>query len=124
MLKKFKKKNTIVKTIYLLSAKVDNRSNKGTFVFTKSYDNFNYLVAHVGLDDRKNQLKYSVKLFDDRLAKVFDDSYINTFNKKNNHLFDFSDVQVNEHGDVLIATTESYRDKKRPISTTLPYIHT
>ena len=106
-------KNTIVRTIYLLSAKVDNRSNKGTFVFTKSYDNFNYLVAHVGLDDRKNQLKYSVKLFDDRLAKVFDDSYINTFNKKNNHLFDFSDVQVNEHGDVLIATTESYRDKKK-----------
>ena len=106
-------KNTIVKTIYLLSAKVDNRSNKGTFVFTKSYDNFNYLVAHVGLDDRKNQLKYSVKLFDDRLTKVFDDSYINTFNKKNNHLFDFSDVQVNEHGDVLIATTESYRDKKK-----------
>ena len=106
-------KSTIVKTIYLLSAKVDNRSNKGTFVFTKSYDNFNYLVAHVGLDDRKNQLKYSVKLFDDRLAKVFDDSYINTFNKKNNHLFDFSDVQVNEHGDVLIATTESYRDKKK-----------
>lgn len=106
-------KNTIVKTIYLLSAKVDNKSNKGTFVFTKSYDNFNYLVAHVGLDDRKNQLKYSVKLFDDRLAKLFDDSYINTFNKKNNHLFDFSDVQVNEHGDVLIATTESYRDKKK-----------
>ena len=106
-------KNTIVRTIYLLSAKVDNRSNKGTFVFTKSYDNFNYLVAHVGLDDRKNQLKYSVKLFDDRLAKVFDDSYINIFNKKNNHLFDFSDVQVNEHGDVLIATTESYRDKKK-----------
>ncbi|MCH2216934.1 MAG: hypothetical protein MK076_02470 [Flavobacteriales bacterium] len=106
-------KNTIVRTIYLLSAKVDNRSNKCTFVFTKSYDNFNYLVAHVGLDDRKNQLKYSVKLFDDRLAKVFDDSYINTFNKKNNHLFDFSDVQVNEHGDVLIATTESYRDKKK-----------
>lgn len=106
-------KSTIVKTIYLLSAKVDNRSNKGTFVFTKSYDNFNYLVAHVGLDNRKNQLKYSVKLFDDRLAKVFDDSYINTFNKKNNHLFDFSDVQVNEHGDVLIATTESYRDKKK-----------
>ena len=106
-------KNTIVRTIYLLSAKVDNRSNKGTFVFTKSYDNFNYLVARVGLDDRKNQLKYSVKLFDDRLAKVFDDSYINIFNKKNNHLFDFSDVQVNEHGDVLIATTESYRDKKK-----------
>ena len=106
-------KNTIVRTIYLLSAKVDNRSNKGTFVFTKSYDNFNYLIAHVGLDDRKNQLKYSVKLFDDRLAKVFDDSYINIFNKKNNHLFDFSDVQVNEHGDVLIATTESYRDKKK-----------
>ena len=75
-------KNTIVRTIYLLSAKVDNRSNKGTFVFTKSYDNFNYLIAHVGLDDRKNQLKYSVKLFDDRLAKVFDDSYINIFNKK------------------------------------------
>ena len=47
------------------------------------------------------------------LTTVLSDTYSTVFEEKNRQLFDFSDVQVNEHGDVLIATTESYRDKKR-----------
>lgn len=102
----------IVETTTVLSVPVESRKKQGSFVFTSSYDDFNYLIAHVGLNSRKEQLKYTFKLIDDQLSEVIKDSYEIEFEEKNRQLFDFSDVQVNEHGDILIATTESYRDKK------------
>lgn len=107
------KGNKIVKTTNVLSVPVESNRKKGSFVFTTSYDDFNYLVAHVGLNTRKELLEYSVVLLDDNLTEVLKDSYSTTFEEKNRQYFDFSDVQVNEHGDVLIATTESFRDKKK-----------
>lgn len=103
----------IVKTTTLLSAPIEKKRNKGTFVFTKSYDDYNYLVAHVILNSRKKKLNYRFAMFDDSLKSVLEDQYETTFEEKNRHYFDFSDVQVNEHGDVLITTTESFRDRKR-----------
>ncbi|WP_397364245.1 hypothetical protein [Olleya sp. R77988] len=107
------KGNKIVKTTNVLSVPAESNRKKGTFVFTTSYDDFNYLVSHVGLNSRKEELSYSVVLLDDNLTKVLTDTYETVFEEKNRQLFDFSDVQVNEHGDVLIATTESFRDKKK-----------
>lgn len=115
--------NKIVKTTKVLSVPVAKRSKKGSFVFTTSYDEFNYLIAHVGINSKKEQLKYTVKLLDNNLATVMEDSYEIVFQEKNRQLFDFSDVQVNEHGDVLIATTESYRDKKKKTSVNNITIH-
>lgn len=103
----------IVKTENILSISVESRGKKGSFVFTSSYDELNYLVAHVGLNSRKEELSYQVTLLDESLNSVLKDTYNVTFEEENRQLFDFSDVQVNEHGDVLIATTESYRDKKQ-----------
>ncbi len=102
----------IVKTKNVLSVPAEKRRKKGSFVFTSSYDELNYLVAHVGLDDKKEQLSYRITLLDSGLNSVLEDAYEVTFDEKNSQLFDFSDLQVNEHGDVLIATTESFRDKK------------
>ncbi len=113
----------IIKTTKVLSVPVEKRSKKGSFVFTTSYDEFNYLVTHVGINSRKEQLKYTVKLLDNALTTVMEDSYEVVFKEKNRQLFDFSDVQVNEHGDVLIATTESYRDKKKKTSVNNITIH-
>lgn len=113
----------IVKTTNVLSVPVESRSKRGSFVFTNSYDEFNYLIAHVGINSRKEQLKYTVTLLDDNLTAVLRDSYEIVFEEKNRQLFDFSDVQVNEHGDVLIATTESYRDKKKKTSVNNITIH-
>lgn len=107
------KDNKIIKTTKIMSAPVESNRKRGAFVFTTSYDGFNYLVAHVGLNTRKETLKYEVILIEDNLNKVLEDSYEVVFKEKNRQYFDFSDVQVNEHGDVLIATTESYRDKKK-----------
>ena len=117
------KGDKIVKTTNVLSVPVEKRSKKGSFVFTTSYDEFNYLVTHVGINSRKEQLKYTVKLLDNALTTVMEDSYEIVFQEKNRQLFDFSDVQVNEHGDVLIATTESYRDKKKKTSVNNITIH-
>lgn len=113
----------IVKTTNVLSVEVESKSKRGSFVFTPSFDEFNYLIAHVGINSRKEQLKYTVTLLDDNLTAVFTDSYEIVFEEKNRQLFDFSDVQVNEHGDVLIATTESYRDKKKKTSVNNITIH-
>jgi hypothetical protein len=102
----------IVKTTTVVSEEVESNKKKGTFVFTKSYDDYNYLITHVAINSRKEELKYTVTLLDDALTKVVYDTYEIVYDEKNRQYFDFSDVQVNEHGDVLIATTESYRDKK------------
>ncbi|AUC82914.1 hypothetical protein [Lacinutrix sp. Bg11-31] len=115
--------NKIVKTTTVLSVPVESKKKKGSFVFTPSFDEFNYLIAHVGINSRKEQLKYTVSLLDDNLTEVLKDSYEIVFEEKNRQLFDFSDVQVNEHGDVLIATTESYRDKKKKTSVNNITIH-
>lgn len=102
----------VVNTTTVLSVPVESKSQKGVFVFTPSYDEINYLIAHVGIDARKEQLKYTITLLDGALNPVLSDHYETVFEEKNRQYFDFSDIQVNEHGDVLIATTESYRDKK------------
>jgi len=115
--------NKIVKTTNVLSVEVESKKKRGSFVFTSSYDEFNYLIAHVGINSRKEQLKYTVTLLDDNLTEVLNDSYEIVFEEKNRQLFDFSDVQVNEHGDVLIATTESFRDKKKKTSVNNITIH-
>lgn len=117
------KDNKIVKTTNVLSVPVENKRKQGSFVFTTSYDEFNYLIAHIGINSKKEQLKYSVTLLDDNLTAVLKDTYEIVFEEKNRQLFDFSDVQVNEHGDVLIATTESYRDKKEKTSVNNITIH-
>lgn len=113
----------IIKSTKILSVPVESKKEQGSFVFTTSYDEFNYLVAHVGINTRKEQLKYTVKLVDDQLTEVLKDSYEIVFEEKKEQLFDFSDVQVNEYGDVLIATTESYRDKKKKTSVNNITIH-
>jgi hypothetical protein len=102
----------IVNTTKVVTVPVQSNSKRGKFIFKSSYDDLTYLVAHVGINSKKEQLKYSITLFDDALTKVLTDSYEVVFEEKNRQFFDFSDLQVNEYGDVLITTTESYRDKK------------
>jgi hypothetical protein len=117
------KGDKIIKTTHLLTVPVEKKNKMGSFVFTTSYDEFNYLISHVGINERKEELAYSVKLFDNNLNEVLSDTYEVVFEEKNRQLFDFSDVQVNEHGDVLIATTESFRDKKNKTSVNNITIH-
>ena len=44
----------IVKTTNVLSIEVESKSKRGSFVFTPSFDEFNYLIAHVGINSRKD----------------------------------------------------------------------
>lgn len=113
----------IVSTKTVLSVPVDSKRKKGSFVFVPSYDELNYLVAHVGINERKEELNYEISLLDGALNSVLSDTYSVVFEEKKDQFFDFSDVQVNEHGDVLIATTESYRDKTNKTSVNNITIH-
>ena len=117
------KDDKIIKTTNLLSVPVEKKSKMGSFVFTTSYDEYNYLISHVGINERKEELAYSVKLYDNNLNEVLSDTYEVVFEEQKDQFFDFSDVQVNEHGDVLIATTESFRDKKNKTSVNNITIH-
>ena len=120
--KKAKKNNFIAKEISsdlklgkfmtLLSVPVKNKKNRGVFVFDRSYDDVNYFVAHVGIIEKEEKLTYSFVLLDKQLHIVHEDDYVNTFQDRKDLAFDFSDFVINEHGDLFITTTESYRDKK------------
>jgi hypothetical protein len=101
-----------LESVHILSVPVEKKREKGTFVFTPSYDESHYLVAHVGINSRKEELNYTIGLVNGVLDNVVSDTYNITFEDNNRQYFDFSDIQVNEHGDILIATTQSYRDKE------------
>jgi len=97
----------------LLSVDVKNKKNRGVFVFDTSYDSVNYFVSHAGIIEREEKLTYQFILLDKSLNSVLEDSYETTFEDRKDLAFDFSDFVINEHGDVFISTTESYRDKKK-----------
>lgn len=96
----------------ILSAEVDSRSKKGVFLFEMSYDEINYMVTHVYINDRKELLEYEFSLLDADMSIVKEDSHTVSFKDRKDLFFDFADFGVNENGDAFIVYTESYRDKK------------
>ncbi|WP_353777063.1 hypothetical protein [Winogradskyella sp. 3972H.M.0a.05] len=121
--KKNKKNNFVAKEVSkdlklgkfktILSVKVPKKKYKGGFVFDRSYDDINYIVSHVGVIEKKETLTYSFVLLDKNMSVVLEDNYESVFEDRKDLTFDFSSFAVNEHGDVFITTTESYRDKKQ-----------
>lgn len=96
----------------ILSAEVDSRSKKGVFLFEMSYDEINYMVTHIYINDRKELLKYEFSLLDADMISVKKDVNTVNFSDRKDLFFDFADFGVNENGDAFIVYTESYRDKK------------
>ncbi|TVZ53199.1 hypothetical protein [Dokdonia sp. Hel_I_53] len=98
--------------VTVLSSEVDSRSKKGVFLFEMSYDEINYMITHVYINDRKELLKYEFSLLDADLNAVKEDTNTVSFKDRKDLFFDFADFGVNENGDAFIVYTESYRDKK------------
>ena len=98
--------------ITILSAEVDSRKKKGEFLFEMSYDEINYMITHLYIDDRNELLKYQFTLLDADMRSVKSDTHTVNFNDRKDLFFDFADFGVNENGDAFIVYTESYRDKK------------
>ena len=55
----------IIKSTVVLSVPVQNKKKRGSFVFVSSYDEHNYLVSHVGINYKKEELSYTVELLDE-----------------------------------------------------------
>ena len=99
------------KTKTLLDIDVPSDKHRGVFVYDSSYDGVNYFVSHVGIIEKKETLTYEFALIDKDLNVVLNDSYSQSFEDRKDLEFDFADFNINEHGDLFIVTTESYRDK-------------
>ncbi len=96
----------------ILSSQVDSRSKKGVFLFEMSYDEINYMVTHVYINDKKELLRYEFSLVDANMSIVKEDVNTVSFEDRKDLFFDFADFGVNENGDAFIVYTESYRDRK------------
>lgn len=96
----------------VLSSEVDSRSKKGVFLYEMSYDEINYMVTHVYINDKKELLRYEFSLLDLNMGIVKKDTHTVSFKDRKDLFFDFADFGVNENGDAFIVYTESYRDKK------------
>jgi len=86
----------------VLSADVDSRSKKGVFLFKMSYDEINYMVTHVYINDRKELLRYEFSLLDADMNSVKEDTNTVNFKDRKDLFFDFADFGVNENGDAFI----------------------
>lgn len=112
------------KPITLLSVEVSNRRNKGIFLFEPSYDEFNYMVTNVRVVEKKELLTYEFALLDESMNTVTNGKHTENFQDRKDLLFDFTDYGVNEKGDVFIALSDSYRDKKSKTTRNSISLHT
>ena len=112
------------KPITLLSVEVPNRKNSGVFLYEPSYDEFNYMVAHVGIIEKKELLNYEFSLLDEGMNSVASAKHTENFEDRKDLQFDFSDFGVNQKGDVFIVLSDSYRDKKSKTTRNRISLHT
>ena len=108
----------------LLAIEVKNRSKKGVFLFEMSYDEINYMVTHVNINEKKELLTYEFNLLDLNMDAVRKEKHSINFQDRKDLYFDFADFGVNEKGDAFIIYTESYRDKKNKTTKNSITLHT
>ncbi|MCK7590619.1 hypothetical protein M0G43_08545 [Subsaxibacter sp. CAU 1640] len=112
------------KTTTILDVEVPSDRHRGVFVFKPSYDDVNYFVSHVGIIEKKELMTYEFALLDKNLTAVASDTYNQSFEDRKDLEFDYSDVNINEHGDLFITTTETYRDKSGKTTVNNITLHT
>jgi len=112
------------KPITLLSVETPSSKKRGAFLFEPSYDNLNYMVSHVRRVVKKELLEYQFVLLDGGMSNVATGAHTENFQDRKDLKFDFSDYGVNEHGDVFIALSDSYRDKKSKTTRNRVSLHT
>ena len=92
--------------------KVKNKKKAGQWLFSLSYDEFDYILIHVNIFDKEEKLTYKAKLLNEKLEEIKSFSHTESFKDRKGLDFDFADFGVNERGDVFMLLSESYRDKK------------
>lgn len=108
----------------LLAVKVPKDSQRGAFFFKPSYDDINYLVMHIGIFEKEENLKYTINLLDRELNLVHEEKVSTSFEDRKDLEYEVSDFDVNSNGDIFIVINESYRDKKNKTMVNNLSLHT
>lgn len=108
----------------VLAVPVESRKKQGIFLFEPSYDEINYMVTHININDRKELLSYEFVMLDAAMNEIVTDNHSVNFENRKNLAFDFADFGVNERGDIFIVYTESYRDKQKKTTINTVSLHT
>lgn len=110
-----------VKTVMAVDA--EKRSKRGQYFFESSYDGSKYLLMHVNINSRKEQLRYDINLIDKDLNVVHEDYSEHEFEDRKDLEFSLDDFEVNEHGDIFIVLSDSWRNKKKKTTETNLNVH-
>lgn len=100
--------------VVLFKAEVAKKSDKGGFYFKQSHKENALLVMHTCLYSKEDAVKYEIKLFDENLATLFENTEKVQFDdSKKDYEFLIADMDLNYNEDVFLVINESYRDKKK-----------
>lgn len=101
-------------SIQLFSTVVAKKSERGNFYFKLSQDEGALLIMHTSFFPKEDAAQYDVKLFDDKLNKLFSNiEKVKFDDNKKDYEFTIADFELNFQDDVFLVINESYRDSKK-----------
>jgi hypothetical protein len=107
----------------VMAVDVVSKSKRGQYFFEPSHDGLKYLLMHVNIDDRKEQLRYDINLIDKDLILIQQDYSEHQFEDRKDLEFSLDDFEVNEYGDIFIVLSDSWRNKKEKTTETHLTVH-
>ncbi|MBC8753296.1 hypothetical protein H2O64_01350 [Kordia sp. YSTF-M3] len=96
----------------LFNTKVTKKRERGAFYFKESPTGDRLLIMHAAFFDKKEEVQYEVKLFDENLQAVMTNLETVPFEDRRDLEFNIADFDVNVYDDIFIVINESYRDRK------------
>ncbi|MFK7750684.1 MAG: hypothetical protein AB8B65_19995 [Kordia sp.] len=96
----------------LFNTKVTKKRERGAFYFKESPQGGSLLIMHAAYFDKKEEIQYEIKLFNENLEAEMTDLETVPFEDRRDLEFNIADFDVNVYDDIFIVINESYRDRK------------
>lgn len=96
----------------LFKTKVTKKRERGAFYFKEAPTGDRLLVMHAAYFNKKEEVQYEVKLFNENLEAEMTNLETVPFEDRRDLEFNIADFDVNVYDDIFIVINESYRDRK------------
>lgn len=97
----------------LFKTKVTKKRERGAFYFKDSPDGARLLIMHAAFFDKKEEVQYEIKLFNENLDTEMTNLENVPFKDRRDLEFNIADFDVNVYDDIFVVINESYRDRKQ-----------
>ncbi|WP_298418528.1 hypothetical protein [uncultured Kordia sp.] len=97
----------------LFNTKVTKKRERGAFYFKESPTGDRLLIMHAAYFDKKEEVQYEVKLFNENLEAEMTNLETVPFEDRRDLEFNIADFDVSVYDDIFIVINESYRDRKK-----------